>query len=98
MEALVHTPCPILRTDLIRRVYQEVEQLSQALGLRWHGRASHFSLPLNEDAQTPNQFAQTLAPLTNLRQFFATLKQMAEQRYQALAKGYVLYYPRHTRL
>jgi hypothetical protein len=34
METLLTAPCPILRTDLIRKVYQEVEQLGTQLGIR----------------------------------------------------------------
>ncbi len=93
MEALVNTPCAILRTDLIRRVYQEVDAMSAALGLRWAGRVGHFMLPLNEDALSPNAFARRVAPLDNLKDFFGALKEIANERYQLLKKGYVLYYP-----
>ncbi len=98
MEALVNTPCAILRTDLIRRVYQEVETLSNRLGLRWRGRAGHFLLPLNEDALNPQMLEQRVAPLDNLQEFFRTLKEIAGQRHQALAKSYVIYYPRQRGL
>ncbi|MFH2128285.1 MAG: hypothetical protein ABIK12_17355 [Pseudomonadota bacterium] len=93
MEALVNTPCAILRTDLIRRVYQEVDALSASLGLRWSGRVGHFMLPLNEDARAPNGFARQVAPLASLKDFFGTLKAIAQERYGSLKKGYVLYYP-----
>jgi hypothetical protein len=99
MEALVHTPCAILRTDLIRRVYQEAESLSARLGLVWRGDGrSHFLLPLNEDAREPDAFARRVAPLANLAEFFATLRDIAAERHEKLKKGYVLYYPRHQSL
>jgi len=98
MEALLNTPCAILRTDLIRRVYQEVETISVHLGLRWRGRAGHFMLPLNEDAMHPKGFAQRVAPLDNLQEFFWVLKEIATARHQTLAKSYILYYPRHRGL
>jgi hypothetical protein len=95
MEALVNTPCPILRTDLIRRVYQEVDTLSQRLGLRWRGRAQSFMLPLNEDAMRPRALEQGLAQVDNLRDFFNFLRETASARHTMLAKNYVLYYPRN---
>ncbi len=98
MEALLNTPCPILRTDLIRRVYQEVKRLSSKLGLRWGGRGRRFMLPLNQDAQDPHWFRHALAPLGNLQEFFATLREIAHQRYRQLAREYVLYYPRRWNL
>lgn len=94
MEALVNTPCAILRTDLIRRVYQEVDRLSARLSLRWRGRAGHFVLPLNRDATDLDGFARRVAPLDNLQEFFAVLKEIARERHQDLAKNYVIYYPR----
>jgi hypothetical protein len=93
MEALVNTPCAILRTDLIRRVYQEVDALSASLSVRWSGRVGHFMLPLNEDARKPQSFARRVAPLDNLKDFFGAIKQIAQERHDSLKKGYVLYYP-----
>jgi hypothetical protein len=98
MEALVNTPCAILRTDLIRRVYQEVDALSAALNLRWSGRVGSFMLPLNEDARSPKSFARQVAPLDNLKDFFSVIKQIAQERYDSLKKSYVLYYPHKGRL
>lgn len=98
MEALVNTPCAILRTDLIRRVYQEVDRLSAALSLRWRGRAGRFMLPLNRDALEPKGFDRRVSPLANLQEFFAVLKEIARERHQDLAKNYVIYYPRQFAL
>ena len=98
MEALVNTPCAILRTDLIRRVYQEVERLSAQLGLRWRGRVERFMLPLNRDAFDPQAFSRRVAPLDNLQQFFHALRDIAQERHADLAKNYVIYYPRRFSL
>ena len=94
MEALVNTPCAILRTDLIRRVYQEVDRLSAQLGLRWRGRVERFMLPLNRDAFDPQAFVRRVAPLDNLQEFFQALRQIAQERHDDLARNYVIYYPR----
>ena len=98
MEALVHAPCPVLRTDLIRRDYQEVKSLSQKLATSWRGRAGRFMLPLAEDARQPDALARLVAPLNNLQDFFAALRGLAQKRHQTLAQGYVIYYPRQRSL
>lgn len=98
MEALVNTPCAILRTDLIRRVYQEVDRLSGRLILRWRGRADRFMLPLNRDALDPQGFVRRVAPLDNLQEFFQALREIAQERHADLAKNYVIYYPRRLSL
>jgi len=98
METLLNTPCAILRTDLIRRVYQEAQEVSAGLGISWRGRGGCFMLPLNEDARQPHAFAQRVEPIADLKELFATLRDIAGQRYQSLKKGYVIYYPRHLAL
>jgi len=98
MEALVHAPCPVLRTDLIRRVYQEVKALSKKLRLAWRGQAGHFMLPLVEDARESDSLARLVVGLDNLQDFFAALRGLAQKRHQALARGYVIYYPRQRSL
>lgn len=93
MEVLTNIPCPILRTDLIRRVYREVEQLSNRLSHRWHGRSGSFLPPLNLDAGKPQELAERIVAVDNLQTFFAIARDIAQNRHQALAKQYVIYYP-----
>ena len=97
LEALLNTPSAILRTDLIRRVYQEVDQLSEELGFRWRGGESRFIPPVNQDAADPQQFSRLVAPVSNLQEFFAVLRDYADNRYRILAREYVIYYPSRLR-
>lgn len=97
LEALVGAPSAILRTDLIRRVYQEVDQLSKTLGFRWRGGEGRFIPPVNQDAGDPHHFARLVAPLSNLQEFYAVLHDYAAQRYRTISKEYVFYYPGRLR-
>lgn len=97
-ESLISAPCAILRTDLIRRVYQEVEKLSRELGVRWVSHCGRILPPLNEDAMEPNFLAKALIDIDNLQEFFEAVGQLAAQRYEKLAKGYVFYFPRNPTL
>ncbi len=97
LEALVAAPSAILRTDLIRRVYQEVHQLSDNLGFRWRGGEGCFIPPVNQDAADPQHFARLVAPLSNLQEFYAALRDYAARRYRILAREYVFYYPGRLR-
>lgn len=98
MEILVNVPCPILRTDLIRRVYKEVDRLSSELILRWRSQDGHFMLPLATDAAEPYALAQAIAHIENLSEFFDTIKSLAHKHYQELRNNYVFYFPQHSKL
>ncbi len=97
LEALLNAPSAILRTDLIRRVYQEVDRLSNDLGFRWRGGEGRFIPPINQDAADPHGFSRLVAPLSNLQEFFAALQDYAAQRYRSLSREYVFYYPSRLR-
>lgn len=94
MECLINVPCAILRTDLIRRVYQEVAELSRRLTLNWSGQVGHFMLPVMADASDPRRLENAVADIDSLKGFFATVRAITDDRYQALAKEFVFYYPR----
>lgn len=96
MECLINIPCPILRTDLIRRVYQEVTTLGQQLNISWRGHAGHFMLPVMEDAGDPHRLANAVAKVDNLQDFFRTVRRITQERHLSLAKSYVIYYPRRS--
>lgn len=97
LEALLNVPSAVLRSDLIRRVYQEVEELSAELSFRWRGGEGRFILPLMQDAADPRRFERTVASLTTLRQFLDTILDLSRARHRALARDYVFYYPPRLR-
>lgn len=97
LEALLNAPSDILRTDLIRRVYQEVDRLSQELAFRWRGGQSRFIPPTNQDAADPHHFERMVAPVSNLQDFYALLQDYAGQRYHSLSRDYVFYFPPRLR-
>ena len=69
--------------------------LGRTLGrLTWKGHAGHFMLPVMEDAGNPQRMAKALADVHNLQDFFKTVRSISHERHQALAKTYVIYYPR----
>lgn len=96
MECLTNIPCAILRTDLIRRVYQEAQQLIREYNLNWRGRVGHFLLPVMEDAQDPKRLEKAVRDIDSLKDFFSTVRLITDQRHDALAKDFVFYFPRRN--
>ena len=98
METLLNAPCPILRTDLIRRVYDQVSALSAQLGMRFSGRQARFLPPLHQDAKNPAYLTQLVCRIDNLKSLFDCLQELAGQRYQTIRNNYVIYYPKQIGL
>jgi hypothetical protein len=94
VETLLTAPCPILRTDLIRKVYQEVNLLSNRLGVHFSTSQARFIPPIHDDAQTPDFLARCVANIDNLQNFYCTLQGLAQSRHAILSKRYIIYFPK----
>jgi len=93
MEAMINHPCPILRTDLIRHVYQRLEQLTRDLGVLWQGQCDHFLPPLPPQLYHPNRLGRELAAINNLQVFYDTITRETSEQFDLVAKHFVFYVP-----
>ncbi len=93
MEVMINHPCPILRTDLIRNVYQRLETLSADLGVVWRGQSNRFLPTLSPRLYHPNRLSGRLAVINNLQVFYDTLRAETDDQFDLVAKHYVFYVP-----
>jgi hypothetical protein len=93
MEAMINYPSPILRTDLIRAVYQRLETLSRGLGVVWRGRSERFLPTLSPQLYHPNRLSGKLARINNLQVFYDTIREETDDQFDLVARHYVFYVP-----
>ena len=93
METIINLACPILRTDLIRNVYQRIHDLSAEYGVQWHGHSSSFLLALPPNVYPPNLMSQALAEVENLQVFYDTIRREADAQFDLIARHFIFYVP-----
>ncbi len=93
MECVTSASSPILRTDLLRRVYKSIIEEREALGVVWRGNATHFLFPLHTDLHNPNLFQHNLAGAESLKDLFIAIEDETNAQFDILSHYYVFYLP-----
>lgn len=93
MECVTNAPSPVLRTDLLRRVYQSIMEEREQLGVMWRGSVRYFLLPLHAVHYNPNLFFHRIAASESLKTLYENVRLETDAQFDILANHYVFYLP-----
>ena len=93
MEAVTNAPSAILRTDLLRRVYQTIMEERERLGVVWRGHVRHFLLPLHADYYNSNLLFHRIGSAESLKDLYQKIQAETDAQFDILAQRYVFYLP-----
>lgn len=94
MECVLNAPSPVLRSDLLRRVYQTITEEREALNVAWRGDVHHFLLPLDLSHYDSKRFFAGIAAAPSLKEFYGFLEAETNTQFDLLCANYVIYLPR----
>jgi len=93
VDLLINKVCPILRTDLIRGLYNKVFELRNKLNIFWVGPINQVLLPIEPDLYDESRYRASLHGLKNLKDLYAFLMEESQEMFLILCKEYVFYCP-----
>ena len=93
MEAVTNAPSAILRTDLLRRVYQTIMEERERLGVIWRGHVRNFLLPLHADHYNSNLLFHRIGSAESLKDLYQQIQAETDAQFKILAQCYVFYLP-----
>ncbi len=83
----------LLRTDLVRRVFGRIKELSEELNLRWRSWAEGFLLPLAENQYPTGRLPDSLGRAGTLKELMEFLRLETDAQFKRAARDYVYYLP-----
>ncbi|NLI81382.1 MAG: hypothetical protein GX443_06795 [Deltaproteobacteria bacterium] len=93
MECVTGICSPILRTDLLRKFYNDILREREELQVVWRGNVEHFLLPLSAEHYNANRFRQAVLEAVTLKDLFAIIERETQQQFQSISSHYVFYLP-----
>jgi len=93
VDLLINKVCPILRTDLIRRLYNKVFELKNRLNIFWAGPINQVLLPIEPHLYDESRYRASLHELKNLKDLYSFLMEESQEMFIILCKEYVFYCP-----
>ncbi|ROR01585.1 hypothetical protein [Desulfosoma caldarium] len=93
MECVTRGVCPVLRSDLLRRIYQDIMEERNALQVVWRGSVDRFLLPLYLHHGLVERLLTLLKPMENLQELFSLVERETTLQFDVLSSHYVIYVP-----
>lgn len=93
MECVTRGVSPVLRSDLLRRIYDAILEERKVLQVVWRGSADRFLLPLYLHHSVVERLLARLVTLESLKELFAVIDQETGIQFDLLASDYVIYVP-----
>ena len=94
MELATRMSHDLLRTDLIRRVFETIRGLSRELVLRWSSGQQGFLLPLPESLYPMARLARKLETAASYKELMSILEEETLVQFDLAAKHFVYYLPK----
>jgi len=96
MEAATSLSHDLLRSDLIRRVFAEIEENSTRLQVRWQSWDQGFLLPIcthGDNLSTAARLQQSLGRARTLKEFLVRLKGETDVQLDLAGRRFIYYLP-----
>ena len=96
MEAATGLSHDLLRSDLIRRVFAEIEENSTRLQVRWQSWDQGFLLPISthgENFSTAARLQQSLGRTRTLKEFLVRLEGETDAQFDLAGRRFIYYLP-----
>ncbi|SHF96914.1 hypothetical protein SAMN02745206_03010 [Desulfacinum infernum DSM 9756] len=94
MECVTRGTAPVLRTDLLRRLYQTIVRERDALGVSWKGAVDHYLLPLYPEHGGGDRLLARIRTSESLQNLFRVIEEETDRQFDLLGSHYVIYVPR----
>lgn len=94
MECLIHSSVPILRTALIRDVFNKAQALKEELGMAWRSGSEMYLLPLHENLWPGPRLPDALSGAETLKELYQVIEGETAGQLDAIMANYVFYMPR----
>lgn len=84
---------PVLLTDLIHRVFAEIEQLSSRLVFRWSAGGQDYFLPLPTTMYDAVGLAARLGQAPDLAEMRRVMRRESDHQFDLLSRHFILFIP-----
>ena len=93
IDCLINQVNPILRTVMLRDLYNKVQQLRTELGVRWAGTLDHVLLPIDGIFFNEMEYKRHLATASTLKALYGVIEEGTQEMFDILSVEYVFYCP-----
>jgi hypothetical protein len=93
VDCMINQVNPILRTDLLRDLYNKVFMMKKKLNVHWHGSLDQVLLPIDFHFHNEAEYRAVLNKARTMKELYDTIKEGTAEMFDILSFEYVFYCP-----
>lgn len=98
IDCVINQINPILRTDLIRDVFNKINELKFRYGINWYGPLDQVLFPIDSRYYDISSYHAMIRQADSLKALYKTIKEETEEMFLVLSKEYTFYCPKEAYL
>ena len=84
---------PVLRTDVLRGMYNRIFELKQELNTHWYGPLDQVLLPIDSHLYNEAEYRARLQQAGSMKELYAAIREGTGEMFDILSLEYVFYCP-----
>jgi hypothetical protein len=93
IDCMINRTNPLLRTILIRDMYQKVMTLKGVLNMNWYGSIDQVLFPLDSTHYNDFEYKEALSRARTMKELYHIIRQGTDEMFDILSLEYVFYAP-----
>ncbi len=93
VDCLINQVNPVLRTAMLRDMYNKVARLKNELGVKWAGPLDQVLLPIDGIFFNEMEYKRRLATAETLKALYGVIEEGTQEMFDILSHEYVFYCP-----
>ena len=93
IDCMINRVNPILRTDLIRDMYNKIIRLKKALHTNWYGHIDHVLLPIDVRFFDQRSYELKLSGTWTMKELYDLIRQGTNEMFAILSREYIFFVP-----
>ena len=93
IDCVINQVNPILRTDLIRDVFNRINESKRRYALNWYGPLDQVLFPIDSHLYDISTYHAMIRQAGSLKELYTTIKEETEEMFLILSKEYTFYCP-----
>lgn len=93
IDCMINRVNPLMRTDLIRNLYNKVITMKELLNINWYGTMDQVLLPLEGKLYSDMAYREALGNAASLKALYGVIREASDAMFNILSREYVFYTP-----
>ena len=93
IDCMINQINPLLRTDLIKSMYNKITTLKGILNINWYGRMNEVILPIEPDLFNYRDYKTGLAGAGTMNELYKLIRKGSDKMFEILSSEYIFFVP-----